>query len=324
MAVIDRYQGNLSNPPHTGQGVHSWVMSKTTLGVMAGLPPERIYADLWRVIPKDRKNPDKEIQDALAKALAAYRPDVKMADGTTYRRYTPPKPTPIIQNGESVQRKIIAEGKARCPDEADLFDLSPIRFWHEPQDDPLFFLGKMYAPNDKIWMGDKFDKGEPGANILTRSQWEDIFRKNGKVPPFIIQNPLTGKEGLTHDGKPSYRCDNTIATFKYCIAEHDTLSREDQIRFWSAVKLPIKAIICTGGKSLHAWLDCSKLEKITTIEDWRREIKSKLYDQGLKALGFDSSCTNPSRLTRMPGHFRSEKGKFQRILWIAPEGRSVL
>jgi len=324
MGAIDRYQDNLSNPPRTGEGVHSWVMSSATLGIMAGLPPEQIHADLWQTIPQDRKNPDREIYDALTKALSTYRPDVKLSDDSTYRRYTPLKTTPIIRNGEAVQKKIIAEGEARCPDEVDLWDLSPLRLWHEPQYDAPFFLQAMFEKQDLLWLGERYDKGVIGINILPVSEWLHRFRKNGKLPPpFLIQNPFSGKEGLTHDGKPSFRCDNTIVAFKYAICEHDTLSRNEQISLWSGIKLPVKAIVDTGGKSLHAWLDCSKLAKIATIEDWRREIKSKLYEQGLQPLGFDPSCTNPSRLTRMPGHFRAETGRYQRILWIAPEGRCI-
>jgi hypothetical protein len=52
------------------------------------------------------------------------------------------------------------------------------------------------------------------------------------------------------------------------VAEFDNLSREDQIRFWSAVKLPIVALIDSGGKSTHCWLEVSKLATVETFDQW--------------------------------------------------------
>jgi hypothetical protein len=107
------------------------------------------------------------------------------------------------------------------------------------------------------------------------------------------------------------------------MAEFDGLCREDQIRFWSAVKLPIVALIDSGGKSIHAWLDVQKLAKVETPEQWQSEIKGRLYDRILTPLGVDSACSNPARLSRLPGYFRSEKQAWQRLLWLSPEGRPV-
>ena len=105
------------------------------------------------------------------------------------------------------------------------------------------------------------------------------------------------------------------------MVEFDDLSREDQIRFWSAVKLPIVALIDTGGKSIHAWVQVSKLATVNTLEQWQENIKIKLYDRILAPLGVDAACSNPSRLSRLPGHLRD--GNYQRLLWLSSEGRPV-
>jgi hypothetical protein len=57
------------------------------------------------------------------------------------------------------------------------------------------------------------------------------------------------------------------------MAEFDTQSREDQIRFWSVAKLPVVALIDSGGKRIHAWLDVQKMAKVETKERWVKEIE---------------------------------------------------
>ena len=81
------------------------------------------------------------------------------------------------------------------------------------------------------------------------------------------------------------RGDGNVKAFRHCLVEFDTLSREDQIRFWSAAKLPILALIDTGGKSIHAWLDVQKLFNVSTSEQWDQNIKIGLYEKALIPLG---------------------------------------
>ena len=103
----------------------------------------------------------------------------------------------------------------------------------------------------------------------------------------------------------------------------DTQSREDQIRFRSVAKLPFVALIDSGGKSIHAWLDVQKMAKVETKERWVKEIKGHLYDRLLTPLGVDGACSNPARLSRLPGHLRAEKGGYPRLLWLSAEGREI-
>ncbi|HNS91236.1 MAG TPA: hypothetical protein PKJ72_14455, partial [Deltaproteobacteria bacterium] len=111
--------------------------------------------------------------------------------------------------------------------------------------------------------------------------------------------------------------------YRYCVVEFDDLSREDQIRFWSSAHLPIVALIDTGGKSIHAWLQVSKLAEVRTLDEWDEQIKVRLYEKLLIPLGVDPQCKNASRLSRLPGHFREEKNSMQRLLWLSREGRRL-
>ena len=190
--------------------------------------------------------------------------------------------------------------------------------------DAILLLETLFKPNELIWIGNHDDRGILGETILTRDQWITRFLAGGPTAPHIILNPLSGLPAPKKSGEgTTLRGDGNILTYRHCMAEFDSLNREDQIRFWSTAKLPIVALIDSGGKSIHAWLDVSKLATVTTSEQWQAQIKNRLYDELLTPLGVDSACSNPARLSRLPGHYRSEKKAYQRILWMSPEGRPI-
>ncbi len=190
--------------------------------------------------------------------------------------------------------------------------------------DAILLLETLYNRTDLLFIGERVQPGIIGDTIRTTGEWITFLQDGGKTGPHIILNPLTGTPTVkkTGDGE-TYRGDGNISSYRFCMAEFDTLSRENQIKFWSGVKLPLVCLIDSGGKSIHAWLDVQKLAKVETSEDWQREIKTRLYDQILTPMGVDSQCSNPARLSRLPGHFRTEKQAWQRLLWLSPEGRPV-
>lgn len=312
-AVFERYQNTLSEIPPPGGGCHPALLSVANLGVLAGLDADTIFQNIRaHISPGQRRIPDREIHDAIRKALA----DLK--GGSFIPR---PRPEPVVKDGKAALQRII--NQATITTEVDLWECSPLRLWDKPQDDPARLLEMLYEPTDLLWIGERHDAGIPGKTIRFSADWITYFRNGGQTAPHIIPNPLTGQEGITRDGKPSFRCDATVKTFLFCLAEFDTLSREDQLRFWCAVKLPLVCLIDSGGKSIHAWLQVSKLATVTTSEQWQLEIKNRLYDRILTPLGVDGACSNPARLSRLPGHYRQEKCAWQRLLWLSPEGRSI-
>lgn len=316
MDKLSRYQEALQQIPSPGCGCHVSLLSVANHGIIAGIDPGKLFDDIKQNIPEgSRKIFDREIQDAINKALADHD------KGT----FTPkPKPAPVVDNGKEALRKIINQSPIK--DEADLWELSPIRLHNAPKDDSGLFLKTLFDENDLIWIDEFGEIGKPGENIKPVIEWIEELQNGRKTAPHIIVNPLTGKPApkKSNPDEMTYRGDNCISTFKYCLGEFDNLSHEDQIRFWTAVRLPIVALIDTGGKSIHAWVDVQKLAPVSTSEEWEKNIKNRLYDRLFTPLGIDGACANPARLSRLPGHFREEKGNFQRLLWLSPEGRPVL
>lgn len=110
-----------------------------------------------------------------------------------------------------------------------------------------------------------------------------------------------------------------VTKFRFAVIEHDTLPREQQIAFWAGVSLPVVALIDSAGKSVHGWVRIDA----TKAEEWTQTVEDELFAY-LEPLGIDGSCKNESRLSRMPGHFRREKSRWQRCLYLNPEGGQVL
>lgn len=185
--------------------------------------------------------------------------------------------------------------------------------------DAILVLKTLFKPTDRLCIGGPYDVTNKSVE-----EWIALAEKGVKIGPHIIPNPLSGTFAPKKSGDgETLRGDLNVTEYRHCVVEFDDLSREEQIRFWSAVKLPIVALIDSGGKSVHAWLQVSKLATVTTAEQWATHIKLRLYDQILTPMGIDSACSNPARLSRLPGHYRTEKGAYQRLLWLSPEGRPI-
>lgn len=312
--AMNHYYNALDHIPPPGGGCHTYLLTVANFGIRAGFKPETIFAHIRQNIPPGKRRvPDREISDAINKALS------NQGNGS----FTPnPRPQPIVNDGKAALKSIIGQGK--YSDDADLWEASPIRLYDEPQRDAELVLSTVYEPDDLVWIGERYANGIMGKTIRPAREWVDHFKAGGGTAPHIIVNPLDGIRRKTKAGdKDTLRGDPNVIRFKYCLVEFDNLSREDQIRFWSAAKLPIVALIDSGGKSVHGWLDAQKLADIGTFEVWQSEIKCRLYDRLLAPIGVDKACSNPGRLSRFPGHFREEKGKWQRLLWLSPEGRPI-
>ncbi|MEK7689980.1 MAG: hypothetical protein AAB425_03065, partial [Bdellovibrionota bacterium] len=297
-----------------GGGAHPHELKVANIGIIAGLSADQIFQDLRRSIPQGKRRiSDGEITDAINKVLSDH-------NGSTY---TPrPRPTPVVQNGKAALQKIIAQRK--ISDEVDLWELSLIRLMDEPQHDATLALSILYKPTDRLFIGDRAQPGIIGETIRTAAEWIIHFKNGGKTGPHLLINPLTGTPAPTKTGdKATLRGNGNVAAYRYAVAEFDILSREDQISFWSAIKLPLVALIDSGGKSVHALIDVQQWAKVETPEQWQSEIKVKLYDQLLTPYGVDSACSNTARLSRLPGHFREEKQAYQRLIWLSPEGRPI-
>ena len=302
-----------ANIPAPGSGCHPAILGEANRLAWAGKSAPEIFSEIRRSIPEGNRHvPDSEIEEAVDKALRECQSTVPPA--------IPQRPKVLLKDGTAARNRIIRQ--ARISEEVDIWEASPIRLDWLPEEDTARFLFFMFRQTDLIFIGNRYEAGVLGINIRTVKDWITYFNNGGQTGPHICINPLSGKEGQTKSRKTTYRGDNCISKFRYCLVEFDDVSREDQLRFWCAARLPISALVDSGGKSIHAWLDLNLLENIHTPEDWNEQIRINLYAGLLEPMGADSANKNPSRLSRLPGHERTP-GTYQRLLWLSPKGRRI-
>lgn len=313
--ALVKFQQELTNiPPPGGNGCHSKLLGIANLGVIAGLDANTIHDSLRNHIPPGKRRiSDTEINDAIKRAFHDLQG----------------KPAPIIKkskpkfNAPRVMDKITQANL----DEVDIWDNSPIRIDWEPNEDTVRFLELMFYPDDLIFIGQHEDKAIPGEHIRTQKEWIEIAKSGRSIGPLICINPLSGSPGPKKNGEGmTYRGDSCVTSFRHCLIEFDNKSMTEQINFWGSDVisiLPVKVLIDSGGKSIHAWIDIQKLTTVNNPDDWDRNIKIRFYDAILKPLGVDAACSNQSRLSRLPGYLR-DTGRFQKLLWVSDEGRGVM
>ncbi len=110
------------------------------------------------------------------------------------------------------------------------------------------------------------------------------------VGAWICINPVDGKG----------RNNANITDYRYALVESDSLSIEKQYAVIKELSLPVKMLIHSGGKSLHAIV---KINAATEAE-YRRRV-DHLYTVCQKnGLDVDKQNRNVSRLSRLPGVYR--------------------
>jgi hypothetical protein len=315
MTPAEKYADALANPGGWGDGSHCKLLSMANYGIMAGKSAQAVFNDIRHAA--DQRIPDREVLSAVNRAMS----DIGTGGSYHYTGTRTPKPEPVVKDGEATFDRIAAKGIYTTMEEIDLN--SPVEIPMEPVGEAVAFISTCYRPDDLILMGGKYADGALGRNIKMASEWVDYLKSGGAIPEFLIANPLTGDWAPTKSGdKQTLRGDNNVKRFQYAVLEFDDKNVMSQCLFYSGVILPIRALTYSGNKSIHALIDLSN-ENIKTFDQWRAQIKVELFDRKMTPMGVDGACSNPARLTRVPGHLRVEKQKRQRLIWLAQEGRSI-
>jgi hypothetical protein len=344
--IIDRYHEALSSIPAPGSGCHPYLLRLANLGVQAGRSDTELLAEIAANIPAGtRRVDDSEIQDAIAKAKggttgtgnrrrAGQTParQSHQADRTTETEAPPPPPVktrivPVFHapaakaalidagGGEDAGQSLLKQAESRAAEPG----------W-QSTDDTIRVLEQLFEPTDRLFIGNQMHSGSQA--VRTVAQWIKFIpelradelnntlhlREHGY--PHIIPNPMTGEKGTTKNGKDSYRSDDTVAKRMHIVIEFDALPKAQQIAFCKGMRLPVAAMIDSGGKSIHVWprVECD------SEEQWTEWIEQKLYRDILEDFGVDSACKNDARLSRLPGVYRFKNGKdnIQHLLELNP------
>jgi hypothetical protein len=325
MSASTQFAEALQNWPTTKR--HTHMLRIANLAALAGIPMSEAEQAILDTMPRPPK-PATEIPDTLRKAYAEAGTHTDPAPGLT------PEQRKRLRERREQERKAQEEHGQRMAVEAvrklagppiplvDLMRMSPAIEPGADFDDEAtqrqnasLLLNVLFAPSELVFTGDTYDTGR--ACLDTPTALSERFLNGADVPPFYILNPLTGTEGRTKGGKPSFRADECISSLRYALYECDLpeVSLEMQAAFLAGrirAGWPIASIVFSGGKSLHALLrvDCRD------ASHWQSEIRESLFPK-LAALGADAACVNPSRLSRLPGH-RRDNGNMQSLIFLDP------
>lgn len=176
------------------------------------------------------------------------------------------------------------------------------------------YLETLFRPDEKISfvhsaVQNKDGKWVPadGGNVRTASEIIKDLNKHRKMDAgfgtinesagaWIRMNPTTG---------PS---DKNVTRYAYSLVESDQLTIEEQQKMLINFKLPIAALVESGGKSVHAIVKVDAKD----LTEYKQRV-SFLYDWLAKhSFIVDEANKNPARLSRLPGAMRN--GKMQRLL----------
>ena len=185
----------------------------------------------------------------------------------------------------------------------------------QPWEMTLRYIETMYHPDEPVnfvvnsEFQDKRGKWTPIGNGAVRKA-KDIIKDlkkykdleyafgtiNTEAGAWIRHNPSTGSR------------DENVVRFDHVLVESDNLSIEEQKKLLINLKLPISALIESGGKSVHA------LVKVQAKDAQEYDQRAKFLFDHLSKHSFvvDNANKNPARLSRLPGAMRD--GKLQKLL----------
>ncbi len=144
----------------------------------------------------------------------------------------------------------------------------------------------------------------------------DVEKKSSAFQFFSI-NPLDGESDRCaseayHFPQRPRRADGNVIKFRNFLIEIDdpTMSVQEQLDYIAKLKMPFSTAVYSGGKSVHFII--SLAESLDDRNDYD-QLAKRIFRAVPKA---DKCCKNPSRFSRMPEHYRSEKGRSQTLLKV--------
>ena len=201
--------------------------------------------------------------------------------------------------------------------EQELFERSPVPLCANWEEDGVLLLRTLFNPGEKINFVTEFKihvnaDGEAKANptgfgeTVERDELVERWHSGGmpksEAGGWMRINPMDN--GIT---------DLAVQSFRHALIEFDTIPLALQLSFLARIKLPIAAILTSGGKSVHAWvrLDADNFDEYTSAVSIMRD--------ALTPYGIDRANKNPARLSRLVGVTRDIGGAEdprQRLIYL--------
>lgn len=185
----------------------------------------------------------------------------------------------------------------------------------QPWEMTLRYIETMYQPDEPVnfvvnsEFQEKRGKWTPIGNGAVRKA-KDIIKDLKKYKDLEYAFGTINTEAgawIRHNSSTGSK-DEDVVRFEHVLVESDNLSIEEQKKLIINLKLPITALIESGGKSVHA------LVKVQAKDAQEYDQRAKFLFDYLSKHAFivDNANKNPARLSRLPGAMRD--GKLQKLL----------
>lgn len=333
-------------------------------GRQAGMTPDDLYDDIMANAPGDtRPNPSavrRAIEHAARTVELGGRKDYAATNSKAAafdRIWTPKREPTAAEKRESARKalpdkvrgtvaRLVIEGRGATS--KTLREMSPSAIPPAPAEQAAAHLNALGADwRWQIWagtIGAKVPGGKRGGIVAPFALADTIRAGLADIPTHVSLNPLTGREGRTKDGLPSFDCAGTVAAFPFALLEFDGLPLADQCAVFAALirKKPgrVVSIVYSGGKSLHAVMlmpecDDRRMHTKTRVEALREDrteaddrkwaanmekLRSAFASSDNPAERIDLAPTmNPAIHTRLAGAYRADKSKRQTLLYLDAE-----
>ena len=333
-------------------------------GRHAGMTPDELYDDIMANAPGDTRPTPSAVRRAIEHAARTvelgWRKDYAAANPKAAafdRIWTPKREPTAAEKRESARKalpdkvrgtvaRLVIEGRGATS--KTLREMSPSAIPPSPAEQAAAHLNALGADwRWQIWagtIGAKVPGGKRGGIVAPFALADTIRAGLADIPTHVSLNPLTGKEGRTKDGLPSFDCAGTVAAFPFALLEFDGLPLADQCAVFAALirKKPgrVVSIVYSGGKSLHAVMlmpecDDRRMHTKTRVEalrEDRTEADDRKWAANMAKLrsAFASSdnpseridlapTMNPAIHTRLAGAYRADKYKRQTLLYLDAE-----
>lgn len=280
--------------PHTGEGVHLWLLSQANRCRWGGLTPAAT-GDVLRQGSRHcgRAVPEREIGDAVQKAFESDPP----ADNRSPRRKARLHRSPAVWPERDPER--IAAVAASGLGLADLWEASPLRL-DDDRDLTEHIIDTLFPGNPLLccgWSKSRFD-------TRPRSEWRGEL---GQLQ-FIVPSPMSSVWGVTKQGKPSTHTESNTGPRRFLVIEADQgpLDPQAAVLFHLGQFAPLVLVVHSGGKSLHGWF----------LVAGQPEEKIRKFFRYASALGADKKLWKAEQFARMPDS-RRDTGQRQTVFFFS-------
>ena len=199
--------------------------------------------------------------------------------------------------------------------EETVLTVPPVADTYIPLRDVTDYLTALFEPEEKVCVvvtasQDDDGKWRPygGSASRTCKQLLDTLKKHPDdlSDTFGTTNPQAGVWVCFNPMDGEGRRNVNVTSYRYALVESDTQDIDTQYAILQDLKLPIKILVHSGGKSLHAIVHIGAVD----YKQYQERVDYLYTVCRRHGLDVDTQDKNPSRLSRMPGFMRGEKRQY--------------